>query len=74
MDAVKQEMKNVCIAFEEYEGDVSTLVGYTQITGHIVFDVKLGENLRRIARYYADGHKTGRLYPSHIVRWCQEIQ
>jgi hypothetical protein len=35
------------------------VVGYTQITGHIVFDVKLGENFRRKARYCADGHKTG---------------
>ena len=34
-------------------------MGYTQITGHIVFDVKLGENFRRKARFCADGHKTG---------------
>ena len=59
MDAIKLEMKNVRVAFEEYDGDPSTLVGYTQITGHIVFDVKLGENFRRKARYCADGHKTG---------------
>jgi Reverse transcriptase (RNA-dependent DNA polymerase) len=59
MDAIKLEMKNVRIAFEEFDGDPNTLVGYTQITGHIVFDVKLGENFRRKARYCADGHKTG---------------
>ncbi len=35
------------------------MIGYTQITGHLVFDVKLGENFRRKARYCADGHKTG---------------
>ena len=58
MDAVRQEMKNVRVAFEEHEGDPNQLVGYTQITGHIVFDVKLGENFRRKARYCADGHKT----------------
>ena len=44
MDAVRLEMQNVRIAFEEYDGDPNSLVGYTQITGHIVFDVKLGEN------------------------------
>ena len=57
MDAVKQEMSNVMIAFEEVESPES-LVGYQQITGHLVFDVKLGEGFRRKARYCADGHKT----------------
>jgi hypothetical protein len=46
-------------AFEEYDGDPNMLVGYTQITGHLVFNVKLGENFRRKARNCADGHKTG---------------
>ncbi|KAI2507356.1 Reverse transcriptase (RNA-dependent DNA polymerase) [Fragilaria crotonensis] len=59
LDAIKLEMQNVRIAFEEFDGDPSTLIGYTQITGHLVFDVKLGENFRRKARYCADGHKTG---------------
>ena len=59
MDAIKLEMRNVRIAFEEFDGDPNSLVGYTQITGHIVFDVKLGENFRRKARFCADGHKTG---------------
>ena len=57
-DAIKLEMKNNRVAFEEYEGDISKLVGYKRITGHMVFDVKLGENFRRKARYCADGHKT----------------
>jgi hypothetical protein len=59
MDAVRLEMANVRIAFEEYDGDPNKLVGYIQITGHLVFDVKLGENFRRKARFCADGHKTG---------------
>jgi hypothetical protein len=46
------------VAFEVYEGDTTKLEGYQEITGHLVFDVKLGENFRRKARYCADGHKT----------------
>jgi hypothetical protein len=49
MDAIKLEMKNVRVAFEDFDGDPNSLVGYTQITGHLVFDVKLGENFRRNA-------------------------
>ena len=60
MDTIRLEMKNVRVAFEEFDGYTASLVGYVQITGHIVFDVKLGENFRRTkARYCADGHKTG---------------
>lgn len=58
MDAVRLEMKNVRVAFNEYEGNIQDLIGFTEITGHLVFDVKLGENFRRKARYCADGHKT----------------
>ena len=60
MDAVRLEMKNVRVAFLEYDGNPDEdLVGYTEITGHLVFDVKLGEGFRRKARFCADGHKTG---------------
>jgi hypothetical protein len=52
-------MKNVRVAFEDFDGNPNSLVGYTQITGHLVFDVKLGENFRRKARYCANGHKPG---------------
>eukprot|EP00978_Attheya_sp_CCMP212_P000550 scaffold1076_cov32-Attheya_sp.AAC.2 len=52
-------MKNVRISFEEYDGNPEELIGYKEITGHLVFDVKLGENIRRKARFCADGHKTG---------------
>ena len=59
MDAIKQEMANVRIAFEEFDSNPQNLVGYTQITGHLVFDVNLGENFCSKARYCADGHETG---------------
>eukprot|EP00978_Attheya_sp_CCMP212_P004834 scaffold10631_cov58-Attheya_sp.AAC.2 len=52
-------MKNVWIAFEEYDGSPEELIGYEEITGHLVFDEKLGENFRRKACFCADGHKTG---------------
>ena len=42
MDAIRLEMKNNRIAFEIHEGDASTLVGFKEITGHLVFDIKLG--------------------------------
>jgi hypothetical protein len=57
-DVVTKEMKNVMIAFEECEGNPLELIGYQEITSHLVFDIKLGENFRRKARYCADGHKT----------------
>ena len=57
-DAIMTEMKNVRIAFEEYEGDIKDLVGYQKVKCHIVFDVKLGENFRRKARLVAGGHTT----------------
>ena len=47
MDAIKLKMRNLRFTFEEFDGDPNTLVGYTQITGHLVFAVKLGENFRR---------------------------
>jgi hypothetical protein len=55
-DAVKKEMKTVRPAFEAYKGDVKDLIGYQSITCHFIFDVKLGENFRRKARYVAGEH------------------
>lgn len=59
MDAIRKEMSAVMIALEHHEGNPEELVGFEKITGHLVFDVKLGENFRRKARFCADGHKTG---------------
>ena len=57
-DAICKEMKNVRIAFEEYDGNVDDLVGYKELDMHMIFDIKMGENFRRKARLVADGHKT----------------
>ena len=43
MDSIRLEMRNNRIAFELHEGDASQLIGFKEITGHLVFDVKLGE-------------------------------
>ena len=56
-DSIKMEMKNNRVGFEEYQGKIDDLVGYEEITAHMIFDVKLSENLRRKARFVADGHK-----------------
>ena len=58
-DAIMQEMNNVRIAFEKFNGEKKDLpVGFQQIQCHMIFDVKLGENFRRKARYVAGGHMT----------------
>ena len=43
MEAVQSEMKSILSALKLYEGDTTKLIGYQQITGHLVFDIKLGE-------------------------------
>ena len=48
---ILQEMKNVTSAFEAYEGNKEELPPvYQQIKFHMIFDIKLGKNLRRNAR------------------------
>ena len=55
-DAIEKEMKNVMVAFEILEDDEVMPVGYSEITGHLVFDVKA--DFTRKARYVAGGHLT----------------
>ena len=57
-DTIKKQMPKIIGAVEEHDDDMSKLVGYQQILGHLIFDVKLGENFRRKARFAAHGHKT----------------
>ena len=57
-DAIREEMTKIKGAVRVYEGDLNELNGYQQITGHIIFDIKLGEGFRRKARFVGDGHKT----------------
>jgi hypothetical protein len=44
MDGVRLEMENNRVTFEVYQGNTDELIVYQKISGHLVFDVKLGEN------------------------------
>ena len=46
-------------SFEVWEKEVEHIPpGYQQIKCHMIFDVKMGENFRRKARFVAGGHST----------------
>ena len=50
-------MQNIRPAFEVWEKDIDKIpIGYQKIHCHMIFDVKLGENFRRKARFVAGGH------------------
>ena len=58
-EAICNEMRNVRPAFEVWEKDVKHIPpGYQQIKCHMIFDVKMGENFRRKARFVTGGHTT----------------
>ena len=52
-------MKNVRPDFEEWEGTVDEIDSvYQEIRCHLIFDVNIGENFGRKARFVAGGHTT----------------
>ena len=51
-------MKNVMVAFDQIEDPSKLSNDYNEITGHLIFDIDLGEGFRQKARWVADGHKT----------------
>jgi hypothetical protein len=55
-EALKKEMHNVGIAFQVQEEGKGAPVGWSKVTGHIIFDVKM--DFTRKARWVLDGHKT----------------
>jgi hypothetical protein len=58
-DAICKEMKNVRPAFEAWEKGLDQMpIGYQEVKCHLIFDVKMGENFRRKARFVAGGHTT----------------
>ena len=50
MDAVRINMKNVMIAFDEIEFPIELEKAFKEITGHLIFDIKLGEGFKMKAR------------------------
>ena len=58
-DAIMTEMKNVRIAFEEFDGKEEDIpAGFQHIDYHLIFDIKFAENFRRKARMVTGGHQT----------------
>ena len=55
-DALKKDMYNVGVAFEILDEGVHVPHGWKQVTGHLVWDVKM--DFTRKARWVLDGHKT----------------
>ena len=47
---------NIRLTLEIWETGEEKLIGYQKIRCHMIFDIKLGENFRRKARYVAGGH------------------
>ena len=55
-DAIKLEMHNVGVAFEILDENRKAPPGWSPVTAHIIFDVKM--DFTRKARFVLDGHKT----------------
>ena len=58
-------MQNVGITFQILENDEATPVGWTEASGHIVFDIKM--DFTRKARWVKDGHRTPDPYESNYA-------
>mgnify|MGYP003331585170 FL=1 len=56
MDALTKEMKNVGIAFEVLPEGKWAPPGWTKVTGHLVWELKM--DFTQKARWVLDGHKT----------------
>ena len=84
MDAIRMEMKNVLVASDPIEDPSKLGKEFTEITGHLMFDIKLGEGFRRKARWVANGHLTetpsavtystvapsGHFLPRSLMQWA----
>ena len=56
-EVIKDKIEKIKGAVRIHNGTVEDLIGYQKITGHIIFDIKLGEGFRRRERYVGDSHK-----------------
>jgi hypothetical protein len=55
MEALQKETFNIGIAFEVLDDGASAPKGWSKVTGHIIWDVKM--DFTRKARWVLDGHK-----------------
>jgi hypothetical protein len=55
-NALAKEMTEVGVAFEVLEEDMKAPIGWSKVTGHLVWDVKM--DFTRKARWVLDGHRT----------------
>jgi hypothetical protein len=53
-DALAKEMTEVGVAFEVLEEEMKAPIGWSKVTGHLVWDVKM--DFTRKARWVLDGH------------------
>ena len=55
-DAIGLEMLNIGVAFEILDDDSPTPIGWSKVTGHMIFDIKMDFTFK--ARWVLDGHRT----------------
>ena len=69
-DALAKEMTEVGVAFEVLEENMRAPIGWSKVTGHLVWDVKM--DFTRKARWVLDGHRTpnpiGSTYAGFVSR------
>ena len=56
-EAIELEMKNVRVAFKVLNDGEEIPPGYQHMTGHMIYEIKLGEGFRRKCRWVGGGHK-----------------
>jgi hypothetical protein len=66
-DALVKKMTEVGVAFEVLEENIKTPVGWSKVTGHLVWDVKMDFTQKN--RWVLDGHKT----PNPIGLTCAGV-
>ena len=68
----EMEMYNIGVAFEILEDEKTAPAGYTKVSGHLIWSVKM--DFTRKARWVLDGHKTpdpvGSKYAGVVSREC----
>jgi len=67
-DTIDMEMKNDWVAFEEYNGEISSLIGYEQITGHILLMSSLGRFPNRKQDMWQ--MVTWQKHQQHYIQYC----